>query len=109
MGYCALSPPVGARLNHKGLLMKVLLIIIICLLAVGLIALVYALKALTRREPSAASPDTQDDEEATLQDMVRILEKLEKRVDVLETLLDRHAPPRSGSDTGTSSRDETLR
>ncbi len=88
--------------------MKVLLIMIICLLAVGLIALVYALKALTRREP-AASPDAQDDEEATLQDMVRILEKLEKRVDVLETLLDRHAPPRSGSDTGTSSRDETLR
>ena len=81
--------------------MKVLLIMIICLLAVGLIALVYALKALTRREP-AASPDAQDDEEA-------ILEKLEKRVDVLETLLDRHAPPRSGSDTGTSSRDETLR
>lgn len=89
--------------------MKVLLIMIICLLAVGLIALVYALKALTHREPSAASPDAQDDEEATLQDMVRILEKLEKRVDVLETLLDRHAPPRSGSDTGTSSRDETLR
>ncbi len=99
--------------------MKVLLIIIICLLAAGLVALFYALKALTRREypanpprmaNSPASPDTPDDDEATLQDMVRILEKLEKRVDVLETLLDRHMAPHPGSDTGTSStRDGTLR
>lgn len=98
--------------------MKVLLVIIICLLAVGLIALFYALKALTGRESSDRSPhmansapssDTPDDEEAMLQDMVRILEKLEKRVDVLETLLARHATPRPDSDPKTSSRDETLR
>ena len=55
MGYCALSPPPWGPASTKGLLMKGLLIMIICLLAVGLIALVYALKALTRREP-AASP-----------------------------------------------------
>lgn len=97
--------------------MKVLLIIIICLLAAGLIALFYALKALTGRDASAASsrmdhsaasPDMPEEDETTLHDMIRILEKLEKRVDVLETLLDRHTIPHPGSDAGTSSRDKTL-
>ena len=95
--------------------MNVLLVLIVCLLAAGLIVLLCALRTLTR---SNASPNssyarerrgTADDAEADLQTLVNIVEKLEKRIDVLETLLDRHdGKSPSGRDSDFSHHDSRL-
>ncbi len=93
--------------------MKVLLLLIICLLAAGLAVLLYALRALTRRDAAshrgAGAPGAPDADEMTLRDIAGILENLEKRVDVLETLLDRHAGSRSGAGTTPSPHDDIPR
>ena len=90
--------------------MKVLLVLIICLLAAGLAVLLYALRALTRRDAAshrgAGAPGAPDADEMTLRDIAGILEK---RVDVLETLLDRHAGSRSGAGTTPSPHDDIPR
>lgn len=97
--------------------MKILLVIIICLLAAGLTALFCALKALRRDTSSSRKPDSPEypgspeEDEATLRDIVRLLDKLEKRVDVLETLLEQHAEAERGSASSTTSlsNDDTRR
>ena len=93
--------------------MKVLLVLIICLLAAGLAVLLYALRALTRRDAAshrgAGAPGAPDADEMTLRDIAGILENLENRVDVLETLLDRHAGSRAGAGTTPSPHDDIPR
>ncbi|HJB64850.1 MAG TPA: hypothetical protein H9768_01010 [Candidatus Mailhella merdavium] len=95
--------------------MNVLLVLIVCLLAAGLIVLLCALRTLTRSNASPNSSHarerrgTADDTEADLQTLVNIVEKLEKRIDVLETLLDRHdGKSPSGRDSDFSHHDSRL-
>ena len=83
--------------------MKVLLVLIICLLAAGLAVLLYALRALTRRDAAshrgAGAPGAPDADEMTLRDIAGIL----------ENLLDRHAGSRSGAGTTPSPHDDIPR
>ena len=80
--------------------MKVLLVLIICLLAAGLAVLLYALRALTRRDAAshrgAGAPGAPDADEMTLRDIAGILENL-------------HAGSRSGAGTTPSPHDDIPR